>query len=560
LTASGASSYQWSTGPTTNTINVNPNTTTTYTVTGTTEGCISLPVSAQVTVNPIPAITVNNATICPGQQSTLEANGATSYLWSTGETTNSITVSPNLTTAYTVIGTTAGCTSAPASAQVIVNPIPTVTVNSTTICAGQPATLTANGAMSYLWNTGGMTNSITVSPNTTTTYTVTGTTAGCTSLPVTAQVTVNPIPAITVNSATICAGQSATLTANGAAIYLWSNGETTNSINVSPTATTIYTVIGTTATCSSSPVPAQVTVINPIPTITVNNATICAGQQSTLTANGATNYLWSTGETTSSITVSPTLTTTYTVTGTTAGCTSSPVSTQVTVNSIPVVTVNSATICAGQVATLTANGATSYLWSNGEITNSITVSPTATTTYTVTGTATGCASLPVAAQVTVNPLPTIDLGGDIDLLEGQDTILDATGTNLTYAWSTGATTPTITVNTMGTYSVTVTNSAGCSAADAVDVTIITSTSAPDNRYKISVTPNPAHDYVNITCEGSATSSVQIIDNLGRVIAEDHTFALDGAIRTVSLENMPSGTYYLRIVGNDFVKTVSIVKQ
>jgi len=295
---------------------------------------------------------------------------------------------------------------------------------------------------------------------------------------------------------------------------------------------------------------------------TVSGAsTFCQGSSTTLMSSSASSYLWSNGATTQSISV--TVAGNYSVTVTnSSGCSAASTITTVLSTPTPTVTVmtNNPTICAGQSATLTASGATSYLWSNGETTNSITVSPDATTTYTVTGTTADCSSLPVAVLVTVNPVPTIDLGGDVDLLEGQDTILHATGTNLTYVWSTGATTPTITVNTMGTYSVTVTNSVGCSAADAIDITIITSTSVPDNKYKISVTPNPTQDYVNITCEGSSTSLVQIIDNLGRVLAEDHTFALDGATRIISLEKMPSGTYYLRIVGHGFVRTVSIVKQ
>jgi hypothetical protein len=263
---------------------------------------------------------------------------------------------------------------------------------------------------------------------------------------------------------------------------------------------------------------------------------------------------------TNSITVSPTATTTYTVTGTTANCASAPASAQVTVNPVPTVAVNSPTICAGQSATLTANGAATYLWSNLATTNSITVSPTATTTYTVTGTTAGCASAPVSAQVTVNLLPTVDLGPNITMSLGQDTTLDATGLGLTYMWSTLETTPTITVNSTGTYFVTVTNSStNCTATDSVVVTVTSSAPALDSKYKITVSPNPMQNTLNIRCEGGSTTLVQVFDNLGRLIIEDNSFVPDGVLRTLFLDKVPSGMYQVKIAGDGFVKVIPVVK-
>jgi hypothetical protein len=231
----------------------------------------------------------------------------------------------------------------------------------------------------------------------------------------------------------------------------------------------------------------------------------------------------------------------------------------VTVNPVPTVTVNSPTICAGQSATLTANGAATYLWSNLATTNSITVSPTATTTYTVTGTTAGCASA-ASAQVTVNPLPAVDLGADtITLQQGQQDTLDAGGQGLTYDWSTGETTSTIIVTNAGTYTVTVENSAGCTATDAVVVTVIVSTADLSSKYKITVSPNPTQGAINIRCEGGSTTSVQIFDNLGRLVLEDNSLAPDGVLRTLFLDKMPSGTYHVKIAGDGFVRAVLVIK-
>ena len=487
LTANGAVNYLWSNGMTGNSIIVSPITSTTYTVTGTTTaGCGSEPVPAQVTVNPIPIVTVNSPTICPGEPATLIASGATAYQWSNGMTGSTITVNPVNSTVYMVTGTTGACSSLPVTAAVTVSQTLNVTVNSTIICSGEPATLIANGATTYQWSNGMTGDTITVNPTNSTTYTVTGTTANCSSLPVTAAVTVNPTPTVIVNdNQLICNGQSATLIANGATNYLWSNGMTGNSIIVSPTTSTTYSVIGTTtAGCADSPVSTQVTV-NPIPTVTVNDgSTICSGQPATLIASGAATYLWSNGMTGSTITVSPNGTTTYTVTGTTAGCSSLPVTAQITVNPTPTVTVNDGpTICSGQPATLTANGAATYLWSNGMTGSTITVSPNSTTTFMVTGTTAGCASAPVSAQVTVNPVPAVIATGTATICTGDSVNLSAGG-GTAYSWSptVGLSNPNIpnpsaSPITTTTYTVTGTTN-GCSNTATVTVTVITIPAQP----------------------------------------------------------------------------------
>ena len=112
-------------------------------------------------------------------------------------------------------------------------------------------------------------------------------------------------PAVaTATPATICSGQSASLTASGGANYLWSNGNTTSSINVSPASTTTYSVIVSVASCSDT---AYTTLaVNPTPTVSLgNDQTICSGKNSTLdAANPGASYLWSTNATTQTISVS----------------------------------------------------------------------------------------------------------------------------------------------------------------------------------------------------------------------------------------------------------------
>lgn len=147
----------------------------------------------------------------------------------------------------------------------------------------------------------------------------------------TAQVTVYPNPTITVNSGSICSGNSFTIAPVGASIYTIQGG---NSV-VSPTTNTSYTVIGSTAGCVSNVVTSSVTVNSlPLPTITAttSNSVICGPPYqgtATINASGASTYIWNTSATGSSISVTPSVTTTYTVTGTNAnGCTNSTTITQ----------------------------------------------------------------------------------------------------------------------------------------------------------------------------------------------------------------------------------------
>lgn len=418
-----------------------------------------------ITVLASPTLVVNTPTICSGNSTTLSASGATSYSWSTGATTSSITPSPTTTTNYTLTGTASGCSST-AIATVIVNTSGTISVNSATICNGQTATLTAGAAASYTWSTGSNSSSVTITPTSTAVYTINATNAGGCAMSNTANVTVTSNPTVSVANATICSGQTSTLTASGATSYSWNTGATTSSITPSPTISTNYTVTGFIGLCSNTKTLSLT--VNTTPTVAVNDATLCSGGNATLSATGASSYSWSTGAGTSSISPSPTITTVYTVTGTTNGCVNVKTAT-ITVNTTPTVAVNSPTICSGNNGTLSASGATTYSWNTGATTTSITPSPSVTTVYTVTGTNSGCTDIKTAT-ITVNTTPTISVNS-ATICSGSNATLSATGAP-SFSWNTGAATssispsPTITTN----YTVTGTN-AGCTDVKTATITV-----------------------------------------------------------------------------------------
>ncbi|WP_148289368.1 DUF7948 domain-containing protein [Fibrella aestuarina] len=472
LTATGGTSYTFTGGTVTTTgrLTVSPTSTTTYSVTvANASGCIST-TTGTVTVNSLPTVSATSATVCQGQSGTLTASGASTYRWSTGATTASISVS--VAGPYSVTGTSSAGCSATATGSLSVNPLPVAALSSATICAGQSATLTATGGTSYTF-TGGTVNTtgtLVVSPASTTTYSVTVANAsGCAST-TTATVTVNPLPLASLSSATICVGQSATLTATGGSSYSFTGGvtNTTGTLVINLASTTTYSVTVANASGCISTTTGTVTV-NSLPVVSATSATVCQGQSGTLTASGASTYRWSTGATTAFISVS--VAGTYSVTGTSsAGCSATAIG-ALTVNPLPVAALSSATVCAGQSATLTATGGTSYSFTGGVIntTGSLVASPASTTTYSVTvANASGCVST-TTATITVNTLPVV-AATSATICQGQSATLTASGAS-TYRWNTGATTASILVTVAGVYSVTGTSSAGCSATATGALTV-----------------------------------------------------------------------------------------
>lgn len=426
-----------------------------------------------VYVNPLPVANAGlDQNICPYQNTTLTANGGSSFVWNTGNTSASITVSPSVTTTYSVTVTQDGCQ---ASDAIVVNVNPLALANAgpdQTICPGETAVLTAATAGSYLWSNGATTATISVTPGVTTLYTLTVSSGGCIS---TDEVVVNISSTLTADAGIdlkICSGETATLSASGGSFYSWSNGANTHSISVSPLITTKYTVTTTSGGCSASD---EVFVnVNNTPSANAGpNQTVCEGDFVTLSASGGATYLWNNGSVSSTQIIQPSVSSNYIVTVTSLEGCSATDAVQVSVNSLPIVSAGvDQSICMGQSATLSASGGTFYSWSNGESGQSVIVSPTTTTSYVVTVTGSNGCIATDKVIVTVNPLPMVDAGPDQSICAGQVSNLTAT-LGSSYQWSTGATTANISVSppSSTTYSVTVLSSAGCIATDDVRVTV-----------------------------------------------------------------------------------------
>jgi hypothetical protein len=450
-------SYTWTSFPATSslasqtgpTVAVSPTVTTTYSVTMGPGGCGYTDIITVNVVNYAINVTSSNAYYCPGNPVTLTANGgATTYTWAApvNANTQTVSVSPSSTTTYTVYGNGPNCPlTYSATATVSVPASPSFSIStSQTVCVGATVTVTPGpnttlGTVVFF----DANNSYPFNPYTFTapgSYSVyvdgnenTCNTFGSAEIPITV-LSSGSNPTLTITpSQTICAGQTRTLTISGATNYTWTpGGATTTSIVVTPTATTVYSVTGTTS-CGQATITTTITVLpNPTVTASASPTAICSGFSSTLTANGASTYTWMPGgATTASTIVTPTATTIYTVTGKTGIC-SNTKTVSVTVKPTPTVTVNSATICSGTSTVLTASGATTYSWNTGATTNTINVSPTSTTNYTVTGTTNGCVNTKTAT-VTVASSPTVSVASKT-ICAGSCATLTASGAN-TYTWS-----------------------------------------------------------------------------------------------------------------------------
>lgn len=491
--ASGANTYAWlpATGLSSSTINnpdASPAATTTYTVTGTdVNGCTATE-TITVTVHPLPLLnaSANPDPLCAGSTVTLDATGADSYVWAPiSASGNSVTDVPASSMTYTVTGTDVnGCTNT-ATVPVTVFTAPTVVASAdfTTVCSGSPVELTGSGASTYEWNPGTISGSpVTVTPSGNTTYTVVGTDAdGCTASDmITITVIASPTVTAVASPLTICAGEVVTLDGFGADTYLWMPGSLSGStVTDTPLSTTTYTVTGTAVSGCTGTETVTVTV-NPLPAVSASAtpAAICEGETTSLSATGASTYLWMPGSSPGTpVTESPLTTTTYTVTGTDGNGCSNSATAVVTVNPLPTVAASAtpSAVCAGETVTLDAAGADVYTWMPGSLTGaSVNDAPASTTTYTVTGTdVNGCTGT-ANTTVTVNPAPAVSVSApSTDVCEGGLMMLTAAGAT-TYTWMPGSlsgTSVVVSPLTTTTYTVTGDDGSGCTATATITLTV-----------------------------------------------------------------------------------------
>ncbi|MFD2524101.1 T9SS type B sorting domain-containing protein [Emticicia soli] len=469
LTATGCGgTIKWSNGSTGSSITVG--TAGTYTATCTT-ACGTSGNSNAVIITTggtpsAPTIASDKTSLCGNETATLTANGCGGTIkWSNGSTGTSITVGTAGT--YTATCTTACGTSGNSNAVIITTggtpSAPTVASNKTSICGTETATLTATGCGGTVnWSNGSTGSNITVGTAGTYTaicVTACGTSAASETITIT-QGSMPIAPIIAANKTSICANETAILTASGCSgTITWTGGSTGTILTVSNGGTYAATCING---CGSSGASNSIVITTKTdcgtcntvaPVIATNKTSICKPENVNLTATGCSTgvVIWSTGQTGSSITVKPTATTLYTAVCKESNVCSSALSNQVQVKVssviLPSLVCLKDFVCDGESVTIKASGCEGVVvWSTGATGESLTLVPDSTVKYTAKCKVGECESgvtEPVMIPYGKPNKPFIHCKKQICV--GESTTLSATGCSGLVVWSTGATGAVLTV-------------------------------------------------------------------------------------------------------------------
>lgn len=471
LQASGSQgTYEWNTGETNPSITFRPNPGETYSVTVTTStGCTG---SAEIKFEAFEDQSIDlgqDLQICQGATVVLDINGVfDNVVWSDGSTASTLTVRPTETTTYSVTADYGNCQTSDFVTVEVVQSLDLDLGNDITICNGQEIEITSNVGGLHQWSTGETTSSIFVSPTETTTYTATAFSSNCDATDEITIIVENMAFVEIVSDTIYCPGDQITLEANGSpGSYEWNTGATGQSVTLTPSDNTAYSV---TVTSSNGCQFSDEVIVQSFESNYIdlgNDLTVCTGQTVSLDIEGTyDSVIWDNGQATPSIDITPVSTTSYSVTATYNGCTAMDEITVNVASSIDLDLGDDMTICNGGVIELSNSIAGDYMWSTGETTSSIFVEPYEETTYSVSVTSGTCEAQDEITIFVDNVMVEID-GVDI-LCESGDVSLTAIGpADATYNWSTGDTGQNISFVGIPnvSYRVTMTTPGGCTATD-----------------------------------------------------------------------------------------------
>jgi len=321
----------------------------------------------------------------------------------------------------------------------------------------------------------------------------------------------------------------------------WSGSSLTSTISTTVGSSGMIAVSANDA-CSSSPQRTLAVTVNPLPIITVNSGSMCAGGSFTISPGGANTFTIQGGSNVVSLLANAS----YTVKGTSlAGCVSaSSAISNITVQATPIVTANSGSICSGSSFTIYPAGANIYTIQGG----SNVVTPISSASYTITGKNTaGCVSS-ATAIVTVNPLPTLGLSTSNTLIcEGESATLTANGAS-TYTFNTGGTAATIVISpsVTSTYTLSGTDANGCANSTTITQSIsicagVTANAASDDG--IVIYPNPTKGSVTVQSSSLVQKKIEVYNAMGQTIIST---ALQSSHCELNLSALPTGIYFVKI--------------
>ncbi|MBC8173538.1 MAG: T9SS type A sorting domain-containing protein, partial [Chitinophagales bacterium] len=560
LTSSIATGNVWNTGETTTSIIVSePGD---YKVSVSNDCGIGISEEVFISLSPAPVVPEINVfgdtALCEGEIMILVSDIDEGIVWSTGETTEMITISEPGDYFVTYTNDCGSETSEIITVTSVSTPdAPVITPSgSTTICEGESVTLTSSYATGNAWSTGEVTSSIIVSE------------AGIYSVALlhecgaivseTVEIIVDPIPPtpeiFTGGTTEICSGETLTLTTDATDEIIWSTGETTNSITISEVGDYFVSALNDCGGATSVTVTITTSEPPPVPDITSDGATeFCEGESVILTSSNPSGNVWSTGATSVSITVYESGVYTVTATNECGSEISEPVTVTVSENPMAYIMHDGPlSFCEGEFVILTANeGDYSYLWSTGETTLSITV--TITNNYSVLVTdANGCSAISNDVEVDVFPNPPVPV-----ITNSGSTLSTADG--YSYKWFyegdfiPGATNNFITATADGNYTVTITDGNGCSSTSEIFNYVAVGIDDVIVKADLSIFPNPNDGNYELIFHSTDNSviAISMYDAVGKLIADDAGLPENKLFKkTYHLGYLPKGNYIVKVVCAD----------
>jgi hypothetical protein len=449
LTSSSSATYHWSNGSSSQETTIYNAGNYNVTVTDA-NGCRNTSDNVTISVLPLPqpVITPNgNVAFCEGGSVILQTSSFEKYKWSSDETTSAIVVDHSGIFVVTVEDSN-GCSgiSEPISVIEYENPIVEIqSLSGNTICDGDSTTLISSiEGISYSWNTNETTDKIVISTSGTYQLTITDQN-GCEGVSEPFEVTVLPLPMIqidTIGNTAFCSGDSVILRCNEAVAYLWNNGHTTREIKAFTTGSFQVTITGENNCKNKSEIILVTSYSNPVPQLNLSgNISLCTGDSISLFTEEGYVYLWNTGDNSQLINISEEGSYWVNVIDQN-GCTGISDVVSLSLDTLPdvvILLIGNDTICQGEMVTLKAINAVSYVWNSGQIGSEIHI--TVSGQYRVEGTnSQGCSqveSISIVVKENLEPMVTISSPQN-SVCEGDLVVFTSSvtneGINPSYQW------------------------------------------------------------------------------------------------------------------------------
>ncbi len=441
--------------------------------------------------------------------------------------------------------------------EVPVYPTPDVRIDSLTpFCIDRNASVVVSGADFYVWNGLNTTPILTFPAVSDTVFIVLGSTVyGCFTYD-TLAITVHPNPEISLTGENdICELDTATLVGSGAYQYFWEGVLGTDTLDATPSADSLFTLIG--KNIFGCPDTATYFVdVDPAPIITfVGDPEICVGDSVSLQLiTDAFTFQWLGGSIQTIIPVDPVDDTTYTVTAIGANTCPRTSSFAVIVHDYPILTVSGVTtVCFGDTLTLVGFGADAFAWNNGLTGDTIRYVPVASGVLRVEGNSNDCVTQEIL-NITVNESPSVQFAFTADSLctsgAGASWVAspgggELSGDGVVNNWFELNSA----INGVNTVSYTFINEFNCSSSVTDQIVVETCLGLEEEVASMSIYPNPCIEMLALTVGGQATECT-IYSAMGQLVWSGKA----AGTTTIETLSWAPGTYVLNL-GNGTTRRI-----